>query len=265
MAAVVGTKRDNQAGSILTAEIKQINFYETWIQKECNRSVRLPGFYSPTHVTKINRMYYGERFNSISHLVGAAAALAGMLVLVILASLQGDPWKIVSFSVYGASLVALYTFSTLYHSLRGKTKALFRKLDHNAIYLLIAGTYTPFVMVTLRDTMGWIIFGVVWLLASVGMVYDSFVKNRKRVIPVIVYLVMGWLALFILKPLVHALPTAAIVGLVAGGLFYTVGIIFYALDKVKSLDHVKHLHGIWHLFVLAGSTCHYLTILVFVA
>ena len=210
-------------------------------------------------------MYYGERFNGISHLVGAIAALAGMLVLVILASLQGDPWKIVSFSVYGVSLVALYTFSTLYHSLRGKAKALFRKLDHNAIYLLIAGTYTPFVMVTLRDTMGWIIFGVVWLLASVGMVYDSFVKNRKRVIPVIVYLVMGWLALFILKPLVHALPTAAIVGLVAGGLFYTVGIIFYALDKVKSLDHVKHLHGIWHLFVLAGSACHYLTILVFVA
>ena len=204
-------------------------------------------------------MYFGERFNSISHLVGAVAALAGALVLIILASLQHDLWKIVSFSVYGASLVALYTFSTLYHSLRGKAKALFRKLDHNAIYLLIAGSYTPFVLVTLRDAMGWIIFGVVWLLAIAGMIYDSLVKSRKRIIPVVIYLTMGWLALFIVEPLIQALPTAAIVGLVAGGLFYTVGVVFYALDKVR------HFHGIWHLFVLAGSVSHYLTVLVFVA
>jgi len=204
-------------------------------------------------------MYYGERFNGISHLIGAVAALAGTLVLIISASMQGDPWKIISFCVYGVSLVALYTFSTLYHSLRGKAKALFRKLDHHAIYLLIAGSYTPFVLVTLRDQLGWVIFGLVWLLAVVGMVYDTFMKNRRRVIPVIIYLTMGWLALFIIQPLVHALPTAAIVGLFAGGLFYTVGVVFFAFDKVK------HFHGIWHLFVLAGSVSHYVTILVFVA
>jgi hemolysin III len=204
-------------------------------------------------------MYYGERFNGISHLIGAAAALAGTLVLIIMASLQGDPWKIVSFSIYGASLVALYTFSTLYHSLRGEAKALFRKLDHNAIYLLIAGTYTPFVMVTLRDRLGWTIFVVVWVLAIVGMVYDSLPQKRARIIPVIIYLVMGWLALFLIDPLVNTLPTAAIVGLVTGGLFYTVGVVFYALNKVR------HFHGIWHLFVLAGSVSHYITILKFVA
>ena len=204
-------------------------------------------------------MYYGERFNGISHLVGAVAALAGLVVLVVLASLKGDPWKIVSFSIYGVSLFALYTFSTLYHSLRGKAKAFFRKLDHNAIYLLIAGTYTPFVMVTLRDTMGWVIFGVVWGLAIFGIVYDSLPQKRARIIPVIIYLVMGWLALFIVKPLLHALPHGAVIGLAMGGVFYTVGIVFYALDKVR------HFHGIWHLFVLAGSISHYLTILIYVA
>jgi len=204
-------------------------------------------------------MYHGERFNGISHLVGAAAALAGTLVLIVLASLQGDPWKIISFSVYGASLVALYTFSTLYHSLRGEAKALFRKLDHNAIYLLIAGTYTPFVMVTLRDQLGWVIFGVVWVLAIFGIVYDSLPQKRARIVPVIIYLVMGWMALFIVKPLVQILPTSAIVGLVLGGLFYTIGIVFFALDKVR------HFHGVWHLFVLAGSASHFFTILVFIA
>ena len=204
-------------------------------------------------------MYHGERFNGISHLIGAVAALAGTLVLIVLASLKGDPWKIVGFSVYGASLVALYTFSTLYHSLRGPAKALFRKLDHGAIYLLIAGTYTPFVLVTLRDTIGWGIFGVVWFLALVGIVYDSLPQKRPRIVPVIIYLVMGWLALFIVKPLMHALPSAAIIGLVLGGVFYTVGIVFYALSKVR------HFHGIWHLFVLAGSVSHYVTILMFVA
>ena len=204
-------------------------------------------------------MYHGERFNGISHLIGAVAALAGTLVLIVLASLKGDPWKIVGFSVYGASLVALYTFSTLYHSLRGPAKALFRKLDHGAIYLLIAGPYTPFVLVTLRDTIGWVIFGVVWFLALVGIVYDSLPQKRPRIVPVIIYLVMGWLALFIVKPLMHALPSAAIIGLVLGGVFYTVGIVFYALSKVR------HFHGIWHLFVLAGSVSHYVTILMFVA
>lgn len=203
-------------------------------------------------------MYEGERFNSISHLIGAAAALAGMVVLVVLASLQGDPWKIVSFSVYGASLVALYTFSALYHSLRGKVKLVFRKLDHHAIYLLIAGSYTPFTLVTLRGVWGWSIFGVVWGLAIIGIMIDSFPRKGRRIVPVIIYLVMGWLAVMAAGPLLQALPLGGIVGLVAGGLFYTVGVIFYALDEVR------HFHGIWHLFVLAGSISHYFTILLYV-
>lgn len=203
-------------------------------------------------------MYEGERFNSISHLIGAIAALVGMVVLVVLASRQGDPWKIVSFSVYGASLVALYTFSVLYHSLRGKAKTIFRKLDHHAIYLLIAGTYTPLTLVTLRGAWGWSIFGVVWGLAILGIAIDSLPQRGRRILPVIIYLVMGWLAVIAAGPLLQALPIAGFAGLLLGGLFYTVGIIFYALDGVR------HFHGIWHLFVLAGSVSHYVTILMFV-
>lgn len=203
-------------------------------------------------------MYEGERFNSISHLIGAAAALVGMVVLVVLASRQGAPWKIVSFSVYGATLVALYTFSTLYHSLRGKAKPIFRKLDHYAIYLLIAGTYTPFTLVTFRGVWGWSIFGVVWSLAVFGILLDSFPQKGRRVVPVIIYLVMGWLAVIATGPILQVLPPGGIAGLVLGGLFYTVGVVFYVLDEVR------HFHGIWHLFVLTGSICHYFTILLYV-
>lgn len=203
-------------------------------------------------------MYEGERFNSISHLIGALAALAGMVALVVLASRQGDQWKIVSFSVYGTTLVALYTSSALYHSLRGKVKSIFRKLDHHSIYLLIAGTYTPFTLVTLRGAWGWSIFGVVWGLAVLGIAIDSFPKRGRRIVPVIIYLVMGWLAVIAMGPLLKALPLAGIAGLLLGGLFYTVGILFYALDEVR------HFHGIWHLFVLAGSISHYFTILLYV-
>jgi len=203
-------------------------------------------------------MLKGERFNSISHLFGTAAALAGMVVLVVLASRQGDPWKIVSFSVYGATLVALYSFSTLYHGLHGKARPVLRKLDHHAIYLLIAGTYTPFTLVTLRGEWGWSLFGIVWSLAVLGIVIDSFPQRGRRIAPIIIYLVMGWLVLMAAEPLLKVLPPAGISGLLLGGLFYTVGIIFYALDKKR------HFHGIWHLFVLAGSTSHYFTILLYV-
>jgi hemolysin III len=203
-------------------------------------------------------MYAGERFNSISHLLGAVAALAGAVVLVVYASMQGDPWKIVSFSIYGATLFLLYLFSVLYHSLRGKLKRIFRRLDHLAIYLLIAGTYTPFTLVTLNGVWGWWIFGAVWGLALVGMLLE-FVPQKRRILPVIIYLVMGWICLLALKPLLEAMPMAGFWWLLAGGLFYTVGIIFYALDT-----KLKHSHGIWHLFVLAGSACHYFTVLMYV-
>lgn len=205
-------------------------------------------------------MYHGERFNSISHLIGAVAALAGLVVVVVIAAQQGDPWKIVSFSIYGTTLFLLYTISTLYHSLRGRAKQIFRKLDHLSIYLLIAGTYTPFTLVTLRGVWGWWLFGVIWGLAVVGMALEALPQKGNRLLSVGVYILMGWLVLFALKPLLEALPFAGFIWLLLGGLFYTGGIVFYLFD-----EQVRHFHGIWHLFVLAGSISHYLTILLYVA
>jgi hemolysin III len=208
----------------------------------------------------VARVYKGERFNSISHLVGAAAALAGAAFLVVFAAQQGDPWKIVSFSIYGACLIMLYLFSTLYHSLHHAGKIVFQKLDHLAIYLLIAGTYTPFTLVTLRGRGGWILFGLIWGLAVLGIVLEVFIRKGRRIVPVVIYLTMGWLLIIALKPLLAFLTTAGFVWLLLGGLFYTSGVIFYALG-----NKVTHFHGIWHLFVMAGSLCHYVTILRYVA
>ena len=205
-------------------------------------------------------MYHGERLNSFTHLLGAVAAAAGLVVLVTLAARQGDVWKIVSFSIYGVTLLLLYLFSTLYHGIRGRAKQVLQKFDHHAIYLLIAGTYTPFTLVTLRGPWGWTLFGVVWGLAVLGMIVDALhSRNARRILPVAIYVLMGWLVLAALEPLIEALPGAGLGWLVAGGLFYTVGIVFYALD-----GKLRHAHGIWHLFVLAGSTSHFLAILLYV-
>ena len=205
-------------------------------------------------------MYQGERFNSISHLMGTVLALGGTVALLVLAARQADPWKIVSFSLYGASLFLLYVFSTLYHSLHNRAKAVFRKLDHLAIYLLIAGTYTPFALVTLRGGWGWSLFGIIWGLAVVGMGVEFLPRRGARILPVVIYLLMGWLALIALKPLLQALPLIGFVWLVVGGLFYTFGMIFYGLDR-----RLRHAHGVWHLFVLAGSVSHYIAIFFYVA
>ncbi len=205
-------------------------------------------------------VYYGERFNGITHLMGAVVAVAGATVLVMLAARLGDPWKIVSFSVYGAMLFALYTLSTLYHSTRGKLKRVFQKLDHCSIYLLIAGTYTPFTLVTLRGAWGWSLFGVIWGLAALGIAQEAWLGKGARVLSVVIYVLMGWLSVIAVKPLIVALTPAGFAWLAAGGLFYTGGIVFYALD-----EKLRHGHGIWHLFVLAGSASHYLAILLYVA
>ncbi len=204
-------------------------------------------------------MHEGERFNTITHLIGAVAALAGMVVLVVLAAHQGDPWKIVAFSVYGVTLVLLYGFSTLYHGMGGRLGSLLQKFDHYAIYLLIAGTYTPFTLVTLRGAWGWSLFGIIWGLALLGVVIDSLPRRGRRILPVVIYLLMGWLCLFALAPLLQALPLRGFLWLLAGGLFYTVGVIFFVLDT-----RVRHFHGIWHLFVLAGSISHYVAIFLYV-
>jgi len=204
-------------------------------------------------------MYHGERLNSITHLVGGGLALAGLVVLVVFAGFTGDPWKIVSAAIYGTTLVALYTFSTLYHSLRGRSKRVFRTLDHSAIYVLIAGTYTPFTLVTLRGPWGWSLFGIVWGLAALGVAQEVLFAKGARVISVILYLLMGWLVLVAVRPISHSLPGAGLAWLTAGGLFYTGGVIFYAFD-----EKIPHGHGIWHFFVLAGSISHYLAILLYV-
>ena len=205
-------------------------------------------------------MYHGERFNAYTHLAGALLALAGAVVLIVLGAMKQDVWKIVSFAIYGASLVILYSASTLYHSTRGRLKAFFRKLDHTAIYLLIAGSYTPFTLVTLRGPWGWWLFGVIWVLALLGILQEFWLGKRTRVLSLIIYVLMGWIALVAVMPLVDTLSLAGFAWLAAGGLAYTAGIVFYVYD-----ERFTHWHGIWHLFVVAGSALHYIAILLYVA
>jgi len=206
-------------------------------------------------------MYAGERFNSISHLVGALLAAAGTAVLVTLAARLGDPWKVVSFSIYGAMLVALYAASTAYHSVRRRAaKAVLQKLDHCSIYLLIAGSYTPFALVSLRGPWGWALLGTVWGLAVLGIVQEVCWARGARVLSLVLYVLMGWLALVAVVPLWQALTPGGFGWLLAGGACYTLGIVFYALDH-----RVRHGHGLWHLFVLGGSVCHFFTVLFYVA
>jgi hemolysin III len=204
-------------------------------------------------------MYRGERMNSVTHLLGLVLAISGIIFLVVRASLTGDPWKIVSCSIYGTTLVILYASSTLYHSMHGASKRIFQKFDHSAIYLLIAGSYTPFTLVTLRGVWGWSLFGAVWGLAVIGILQDILLVKRKGRLSVVIYLLMGWLAVVVIRPLLRALPAEGLTLLVGGGLFYSIGIIFYALDK-----KLVHSHGIWHLFVLAGSACHFSAIFLYV-
>jgi hemolysin III len=205
-------------------------------------------------------MYRGERFNGYTHLIGAVLALVGGIVLIVAASLRADPWRIVAFSIYGASLVLLYVVSTLYHSLRGRAKDVWRKLDHCAIYVLIAGTYTPFTLVTLNGPWGWSLFGVTWGLAIVGIVQEVTVARGARLVSLAIYLAMGWLALVALVPLAEALTWAGLAWIAAGGAIYTAGIVFYLFD-----ERYRHWHGIWHLFVMGGSATHYTAITLFVA
>lgn len=210
---------------------------------------------------KIGLGFYtlGEEIaNSVTHGLGALMALAGAVVLIVFAALTHDPWKIVSVSIYSFTMFFLFLMSTLYHAINNKqAKQVFRVFDHTSIYLLIAGTYTPFTLVTLRGPWGWAIFGVVWAAAILGIVLSAIDIERFKVFEMTCYVASGWCIVVAMFPLVKALSVPAIVMLVAGGVSYTAGIAFFASER-------KYWHSIWHLFVLAGAVLHYMCILLYV-
>ena len=200
-------------------------------------------------------MYAGERFNSITHLVGTVLAVIATSVAVTLAAQRSGPRATTAIAIYGGMLIVLYLSSTLYHSLRGKAKQLFHVFDHCAIYLLIAGTYTPITLITLRGPWGWWLFGIVWTLAILGVAKDALFHGRYRAASIVLYLLMGWMVVVAMAPLQRALPAAGLTLLAAGGVVYTVGIVFFAMSK-----RVAYTHGVWHLFVIGGSVCHYFAV-----
>ena len=217
--------------------------------------------YSLPKPPMLNRAYsLGEEIaNSVTHGIGAMLSVAGLTLLVTYAAIQGDVWRVVSFSIYGGSMILLFLMSTLYHSFQNeKVKQVFKLLDHCAIYLLIAGTYTPFLLVTLRGTTGWILFAIIWLLAFTGIIFKLAFRHRFKKLSLVTYVAMGWLALFVGQELARSLSAGGMAWLISGGLAYTLGVIFYVWKKLP------YNHAIWHLFVLAGSLCHYTTIFVYV-
>lgn len=201
-----------------------------------------------------------EMANSITHGIAAVLAVAGLVLLAVFASLRGTAWHVVSCSIYGATLVLLFTASTLYHAFRSpRIKKILRTADHSSIFLLIAGTYTPFTLATnLRGPWGWSLFGCVWGLAAAGVILKLFYTGRFKILSTAIYLLMGWLVVVAGKPLYELVPRGAFYWLLSGGLLYTLGVIFYAW---KSLPYS---HAVWHLFVLAASICHFVAIMFYV-
>ncbi len=203
-------------------------------------------------------MYHGERLNSITHLVGAALAVAAASILIVSAALQGDPWRITSFSVFGTTLVLLYVASTMYHSVRPPAKDVLLRLDHSAIFLLIAGTYTPFALVSLRGALGFTMLAVVWAMAVYG-IWRAWRRANDRPQSALPYAVMGWMGLVAIVPLLEQLGVGGMLWLALGGVLYTAGIVFYVND-----ERWRHAHGVWHLFVIGGSASHFAAVLFFV-
>lgn len=207
-------------------------------------------------------MYSGEKFNSITHLIGAVLSFVGLGVLLTISIQERNPLLIIGFSVFGATLILLYSMSTLYHSLHSpQLKKTFQKLDHVCIYLLIAGTYTPYMLVSLWDGGGLMMLILIWVFAILGLLLDILLPRRIKWLQVAIYLIMGWLCMFNYSEMKAAFSPSGVLWLTAGGIAYTVGIIFYVLDKMKRL---RHAHGVWHLFVLMGSICHFISIAAYV-
>jgi len=214
-----------------------------------------------TVTTSKREVALGEEIaSSVTHGVGALAAAAGLVVLVCFAAMRGTAVHVVSAAIYGASLVLLYLASTIYHAIRRPAlKRVLKILDHMGIYLLIAGTYTPFALVTLRGPWGWTLFGLAWGLAALGIAQEFVFGKGARRLSILIYVVMGWMGVAALGPLAKGLGTPGLAWLLAGGLLYTGGIAFYLLD-----ERVRHFHGVWHLFVLGGSTAHFVAIAFYV-
>jgi hemolysin III len=201
-----------------------------------------------------------EIANSITHGTGVGLSIAALVILLVLAARQGDTWKTVSFSIYGATLIILYLASTLYHAIpHPGFKRFFRVLDHCSIFLLIAGTYTPVTIGVMRGAWGWTLFGVIWALAIVGINLKVFALDRRKKLSLLIYLLMGWMIVIAVKPLLSVLEPASLVWLLIGGACYTLGIIFFVLKKMP------YAHSVWHLFVLGGSVCHFFAMLKLVA
>ena len=200
-----------------------------------------------------------EIFNSISHGVGVLLSIAALVLLIVFAAISGNGYSLAAGIVYGISLVLLYSMSMVYHIVQNeKGKAVMRIFDHCSIFVLIAGTYTPYLLVSLDKTLGWVMFGIIWGMAVLGIILNSINLEKFKVFSLICYIVMGWAIIFTIKPIVQNIPPMGVFLLLLGGIIYTVGIIFYILKKYK------YMHSVWHLFVLLGSVCHYLSILLYV-
>lgn len=201
-----------------------------------------------------------EVFHSVTHGIGSALSIAGLTLLVVLAIQYGDVYQIISFSIFGSSLVILYLSSTLYHGFQQpRVKQIFKIFDHSAIFLLIAGTYTPFLLVAIRGTTAWILLTIVWLIALGGILFKILYIERFQVLSVVIYILMGWLCLFVFSELIASIPVGGIIWIAVGGLFYMVGVVFYALQKIP------YMHAVWHFFVLGGSISHFLAVLLYLA
>lgn len=193
-----------------------------------------------------------EIINAVTHGIGATLSLAALVILIVMAALRGDAWHVVSLAIFGSTLVLLYMMSTIYHSLRpGRAKRFFRTMDHVSIYLLIAGSYTPILITSMRNPVGWTIFGLIWFLAATGILLKIFFAGRFSKLSFGLYLAMGWLVVLALKPVINAISLQTLIFLAAGGVTYTLGAVFYACDRLP------FNHAIWHVFVIGGSACHF--------
>jgi hemolysin III len=200
-----------------------------------------------------------ERTNIISHAIGFALGIVALVLMVVRASTYGNAWHIVSVSIFGVSLICLYAASTMYHSAKDpKTRGRLRVIDHATIYVLIAGTYTPFVLVTLNGWVGWVIFAASWTMAVTGITLKLFFTGRYNMLSTLMYVFMGWMIIFAIKPLVNSLSADGLFWLIAGGVAYTVGAILYSIKKIK------FNHAIFHMFVLLGSVCHFISVYAYV-